>query len=182
MKSKGAEYVKSLIDARQINNRNKNSYIKLIQESGSALVGHLFPLPVPSPEIQSAVVVAAHKHGLITVAHALTQKDTFTILRAGTNGLTHSFCDEAPKDELLTAYQKNNAFLIPAVVLSATLTGEEMPSTEHLARHTLSSKVLNASDTTCFCGRLMLATEGCKAEYSYQAVRMLQEGGIDIVA
>jgi hypothetical protein len=156
------------------------SYIKLIQESGGALLGN--PLPIPSPELQAAVVDAAHKQGLITVAHALTQKETIAVLAAGTDALAHSFCNEAPKDELLAAYRENNSFLIPTLVVLATLTGEEMQSTEYFVGHDLFSKALDDDGKACFCKRMMMATEGCKIEYSYQVVRMLKEGGIDIVA
>lgn len=151
-----------------------------MHESGSGLLGD--PLPLPSHELQSALVQAAHKHDLITVAHALTQKDTMAILAAGTDGLAHSFCDEAPRDELLAAYRKNNSFLIPTLVVSATLTGDENQSTEHFAQHPLFERFLDDHEKSCFCGRMMSSKEGCKSEYSYQTVRMLHEGGIDIVA
>lgn len=155
-------------------------YIKLMHESGACLLGN--PLPLPSHELQSALVQAAHKHGLITIAHALSQKDTLAILAAGTDGLAHSFCDEAPRDELLAAYRKYNSFLVPTLVISATLTGAEKPSTERFVRHPFVGKFLDSRMKTCYCGRIMMGKEGCKSEYSYQIVRMLNEGGIDIVA
>lgn len=157
-----------------------SSYIKLMHESGAGLLGN--PLPLPSHELQSALIQAAHNHGLITIAHALTQKDTMAILAAGVDGLAHSFCDEAPRDELLAAYRKNNSFLIPTLVVSATLTGGEKQSTEHFARHPLFGKLLDGNGKSCYCGRLMMSKEGSSSEYSYQIVRLLHSGGIDIVA
>jgi imidazolonepropionase-like amidohydrolase len=151
-----------------------------MHESGSGILGN--PLPLPSHELQSALVQAAHKHGLITIAHALTQKDTLAILAAGTDGLAHSFCDEAPGEELLTAYRKNDSFLIPTLVVSATLTGEEKQSTEQFVQHPLVGRFLDDDGKTCYCGRMMMGKEGCKSEYSYQEVRMLHKNGIDIIA
>lgn len=151
-----------------------------MHESGAGLLGD--PLPLPSLELQSALVQAAHKHSLITLAHALTQKDTMGILAAGTDGLAHCFCDEASRNELLAAYRKNNSFLIPTLVVSATMTGEEKESTAHFAQHPLFGRFLDDSGKSCFCGRMMMGKEGCRSEYSYQTVKMLHEGGIDIVA
>ncbi|KIN07156.1 hypothetical protein OIDMADRAFT_150433 [Oidiodendron maius Zn] len=178
--TRGAEYSGSLALVEHVTDKLEFSYIKLMHESGACLLGN--PLPLPSHELQSALVQAAHKHGLITIAHALSQKDTLAILAAGTDGLAHSFCDEAPRDELLAAYRKYNSFLVPTLVISATLTGAEKPSTERFVRHPFVGKFLDSRMKTCYCGRIMMGKEGCKSEYSYQIVRMLNEGGIDIVA
>lgn len=152
-----------------------------MQESGAVLLGK--PLPTPSPELQSAIVDAAHKHGLVTVAHATTQEATLSVLQAGVDGLAHSFCNEAlNKDALLSAYRRNNSFLIPTLVVSATITGMEEESTEYFAKHPLFSKLLDDNMKTCYCGRMILATEECKVDYSYETVKILHGGGIDIVA
>jgi hypothetical protein len=89
--------------------REINSYIKLMQECGAALV--FAELPTPSLELQTAIVNAAHSHNLITVAHALSLSDTLSVLKAGTDGLAHSFCDQAPTKALVDAYKKNKFLL-----------------------------------------------------------------------
>lgn len=151
-----------------------------MQESGGGILGD--PLPVPSLELQSAVVQSAHKHGLITIAHALTQKDTLAVLAAGTDALAHSFHDEPPRDDLLDAYRKNNSFLVPTLIVSASLLGDEKQSTERFSNHPMFGKFLDEKSKTCFCGKMMMAKEGHKTEYAYQMVRMLHKAGIDIVA
>lgn len=151
-----------------------------MHESGAELLGE--PLPLPSHELQSALVQAAHKHGLIALAHALTQKDTLAVLAAGADALAHSFCDEPPREELLAAYRRNNSFLIPTLAVSATLTGGEREITEQFIKHPLANKFLDDKAKTCYCGRMMMAKAGNKPEYSYQMVKMLHEGGIDLVA
>jgi len=151
-----------------------------MQEDGAALNGD--PIPVPSPELQAAVVKAAHKHGLVTVAHALTQKSTLLALEAGIDGLAHCFCDESPSPELINAYKKNNSFLIPTLIVAATLTGEEVDSSKEHQEHHLAEKLLSDEKRSCFCKRMMTGKPTCKVEYAYQAVRLLKENGLDIVA
>lgn len=140
------------------------------------------PIPVPSPELQMAVVKAAHKHGLITLAHALTQKNTLAVLEAGTDGLAHCFCDEAPKKELLDAYKKNNSFLIPTLIVAATLTGEELESSKDFVKRDGVQERVGDEGRECFCKRMLMGKPSCSVEYAYEVVRLLKAGGIDIVA
>lgn len=159
---------------------NVYSHIKLMQESGSAIQGG--PIPFPSPELQAAVVKAAHKHGLVTLAHALSQKETLLALEAGVDGLAHCFCDEPPSQELVAAYKKNDSFLVPTLVVASTMTGEETESTkEHVENH-MASRLLSEEGKSCFCGRMMMGRPTCRVEYSYQAVKLLKANGLDIVA
>lgn len=85
---------------------DKVDYIKLMHESGTAFN---MSLDRPSVSVRKAVIDEAHKQGLVAVAHALTYNDTMEILSAGVDGLTHTFLDEPPTDELIRAYQKNGA-------------------------------------------------------------------------
>lgn len=151
-----------------------------MQESCSVL--HGVPIPIPSPELQAAIVKAAHKHGLVTVAHALSQKETLLALEAGVDGLAHCFCDESPGQELVTAYQENDSFLIPTLVVASTLTGEEMASSNEFAKHELAHKLVSEEGRTCFCKRMIMGRATCSVEYSYQVVKLLKENGLDIVA
>lgn len=96
-----------------------------MHESGS-IMAHTGLLPTPSIELQASVVASAHTHGQITLAHALSLTDTLAVLKAGTDGLAHCFCDERPTQELVDAYKKNNSFLVPTLTVVATLTGEEV--------------------------------------------------------
>ncbi len=151
-----------------------------MQESGSALLGD--PIPVPSPELQAAVVKAAHKHGLVTVAHALSQKETMLALEAGVDGLAHCFCDQPPIPELVAAYKKHNSFLIPTLVIASSLTGEENESLKEHSEHHLTEKLLDEERKSCFCRRAMMGQPTCRVEYCYQVVKLLRENGLDIVA
>jgi imidazolonepropionase-like amidohydrolase len=88
-------------------------YIKLMNESGAA-VG--LDLPLLSLTVQTAVADAAHAHGLVTVAHALTGNDTLAVLHAGVDGLTHCFFDKPMNELVLAAYKRNNAWCNPTLV------------------------------------------------------------------
>ena len=96
-----------------------------MHESGSVMA-HTGPLPTPSIALQASVIASAHAHNKITRAHALSMKDTLAVLEAGTDGLAHCFCDEMPTKELVEAYKKHDSFLIPTLIVVATLTGEEV--------------------------------------------------------
>jgi len=140
------------------------------------------PLPVPSLELQTAVINAAHDNGLITIAHALTQASTLKVLAAGVDGLAHCFCDGPPTTKLLKLYKKTKSFLIPTLVVAATLTGEEMTSSKELVGREVTRKLVGEVGRECFCKRMMGGKEGCKVEHCYEVVKMLKAGGIDIVA
>jgi len=81
-------------------------YIKLMHESGAGLM--VKPI-LPDIKLQEAVIEAAHAAGLVVVAHALAHDDTVAILKAGVDGLTHTFMDKPPTEELIAAYKLNNA-------------------------------------------------------------------------
>ena len=86
----------------------------MMHESGAAFG---FPIKKPSVKLQSAVIDAAHKKGLKTVAHAIAYEDTLEILSAGVDGLTHTFVDHPPTKELIEAYKKNNACVYLSTIL-----------------------------------------------------------------
>ncbi|KAL2060886.1 hypothetical protein VTL71DRAFT_8938 [Oculimacula yallundae] len=165
----------------QLNISRGACFIKLMHESGS-IMAHTGPLLTPSISLQKSVVGSAHAHGLITLAHALSLKDTLDVLEAGTDGLAHCFCDEDPTAELLEAYKRNGSFLIPTLIVVATLTGEETKCSEVFVNGDMAKKHLDDEEKTCFCGRMMMGKKECKVEYAYRTVRLLKENGIDIVA
>jgi hypothetical protein len=95
--------------------------------------------------------------------------------------MAHTFYDKAPTEELLEAYKKNNSFLIPTLCASATLIGEESESSGKHVEHQLAVKVLDESGKTCFCGRMKIAKEGCKAEFAHETVKRVKKHGLDII-
>lgn len=144
-----------------------------------------FPnVPPASIELQSALVEASHKHNLLAVAHATNLEETKLVLRAGVDGLAHTFLDQPPTEELIALYKKNNAFLIPTLCTIASITGEEQDIREHFARHPIvtSRSILDEATTKCMASALGLKPPGVAMENGYESVRALKEAGIDIVA
>jgi hypothetical protein len=95
--------------------------------------------------------------------------------------MAHTFYDKAPTEELLEVYKKNDSFLIPTLVASATFTGAENESSKEHVEHELAARVLDANGKTCFCGRIKMAKEGCRVEFAYETVRMVKSHGLDII-
>ncbi|KAH6717332.1 hypothetical protein BKA61DRAFT_601520 [Leptodontidium sp. MPI-SDFR-AT-0119] len=177
-KLKTAEDAESYV--KQNISRGAN-YIKLMHESGS-IMAYTGPLPTPSIPLQASVIASAHAHNLITLAHALSLKDTLAVLEAGTDGLAHCFCDEEPTKELVDAYKKHDSFLVPTLIVVATLTGEEKDSSDAFVNGHMAKKHLGEEEKSCFCGRMMMGKKECKVEYAYRTVKLLKENGLDIVA
>jgi hypothetical protein len=150
-----------------------------MQEDGATLFGG--PHPIPTPSIQAAVVRAAHASGRITIAHALSQNATLAVLEAGTDGLAHCFFDEKPSEKLLGMYKQTGAFLVPALVMVAALTGEEKQSSLDILKRDSVEKRVDEEAKECFCGRLAMARGGTVGN-SYETVKLLKESGVDILA
>ncbi|MCJ1464238.1 hypothetical protein MMC07_002851 [Pseudocyphellaria aurata] len=153
------------------------SYIKLFQESGK-LVNLSFdrPLPTPSPSTQRAIVDAAHEEGMLAVAHAFSFEDTLAVLNSGVDGLMHGCPDLAPNNDLVDAFQKHNAFVVPTLVILATLSGEEQASREQFGQRLEPTKKEN------MCACLSILTSSTSIENTYQQIRHLRAAGVDIVA
>ena len=150
-----------------------------MQENGKSM--RFDGIPVASIELQSAVVTAAHKHGLLAVAHATSLEDTFTVLRAGVDALMHQFTDTPPTPELIDAYGKNNAFLVPTLVVCCSVTGEEQELRDRFAaKATPEQLTTTVKDDMCKC--LGLGVEGATIKNSYETIKQLKAAGIDIVA
>ncbi|KAK5148867.1 hypothetical protein LTR04_000404 [Oleoguttula sp. CCFEE 6159] len=155
------------------------SYIKLMHESGSGL-SHNFPLP--SLELQSALVEAAHGHHLLAVAHALTLKGTIEVLRCGVDGLTHTFFDAPPTDELVALYKRNNAHCNPKLGAVGSLTTEGQALQQQYADDPLAKRLLlspRARENLCAC--MAMGKAGGNVANAYDSVRRLHAAGVPIV-
>ena len=154
-------------------------YIKLMQENGASM--KFEGIPVASLELQTAVTKAAHDHGLLALAHATGLEETLLVLRAGVDALMHAFTDKAPTDELVEAYKKNNAFLVPTLVVDASLTGEEQELRDRFAAKATPQQLKpDVKENMCKC--LGLGVPGATVKNAYETVKKLKAAGIDIVA
>lgn len=154
-------------------------YIKLMHESGTVM-GQSFPKP--SLPLQKAIISAAHQAGLLVVAHSTCLADTIEILHAGVDGMTHTFIDQPPTQELIDAYLKNNAHCNPTLACMGSGTTEgksvqEKFAHDHRAQHLLDSAT---RERMCMCMGFAQSS-GAKSEFAFETVRQLKKAGVPIL-
>ena len=98
-----------------------SDYIKFMVDDGS-IEGHP-GLPMLDQATLTAGVTAAHEHGMLTVAHALTLDATRMCLTAGVDGLAHLFMDAPHTQALVEQFRDSGAFVVACIVLDASMMG-----------------------------------------------------------
>lgn len=136
---------------------------------------------VPSLSLQSTVVKAAHEYNLLAVAHSLCLEDTVTILKAGVDGMMHTFADKPPTEELLEAYKKNGAFCVPTLGALASTTTEGKTVQELFAHDPRVAGLLEETQRENMCRCMEFAAKTSKMENAYESVRQLRAAGIEIL-
>ncbi|KAJ4405883.1 hypothetical protein N0V91_004992 [Didymella pomorum] len=153
-------------------------YIKLMHESGT-IMG--MSLSKPTTELQQIIIEESRKRGYRTVAHAMCLQDTLEVLNAGVDGLTHTFCDKPPTEELIAAYKKNNAWCNPTLVAIGSLTTEGAALQHKFAHDPRVQHLISEDKRGNMCACMSFAREDGKAEHAYASVKALREAGIDIL-
>ena len=136
---------------------------------------------LPSLSLQSAVVKAAHEHGLLAVAHSLSLEDTLAILKTGVDGMAHTFADKPPTEELLEAYKKNGAFCVPTLGALASATTEGKTLQQVFAHDPRVADLIEETQRENMCRCMEFAAKTSKLENAYESVRQLRSAGIDIL-
>lgn len=111
-----------------------SDYIKFMVDDGS-IEGHP-GLPMLDQATLNAGVAEAKKHGMLTVAHALTVDATRMAIEAGIDGLAHLFMDQPHTDEIISLVKNAGVFVVPCVVLNASMmgiTGSDLADDERVA-------------------------------------------------
>lgn len=98
-----------------------SDYIKFMVDDGS-VEGHP-GIPALDQAILDAGVAEAKRHGMLTIAHALTADATWMSLEAGVDGFAHLFLDRPHDDQIIGLIARSGAFVVPCVVLNASLMG-----------------------------------------------------------
>ena len=148
-----------------------------MQESGECL--NFNPLNAPALDLQAGVVKAAHKHGLLTVAHATNLRETMLVLEAGVDGLAHQFFDKPHTSRLIEAYKDHKAFVIPTLTAVNSMLG--LRSSNGFAEDTRAISRLTEISKACLCDHMSIALPYCNVQYAYDCIRALKSAGIDIV-
>ncbi|MFF5213519.1 amidohydrolase family protein [Streptosporangium sp. NPDC000396] len=118
----GPDQARAFVDARLAEGID---YLKIVIDDGSASGMHL---PALGPDTVAALVDAGHAAGLLTIAHAVTAKDTVVALDAGIDGMAHVFSDigsgDPAAEELAATIAAHGAFVISTLSYFETLTGD----------------------------------------------------------
>ncbi|KAK5688025.1 hypothetical protein LTS10_000003 [Elasticomyces elasticus] len=160
---------------------NGTDFIKLMHEGGRAIGIPEGALAQPTLAVQTAVVRAAHERGMKVVAHALSQRDTVEVLRAGVDGLAHTFFDEPISPEVIDLYRHNNAWFIPTTLCAGTLTGESLEIVERFCENDRVRSKISPEQAQLAHGCLHMKSPGARWEYAIDSVRQLRETGVKII-
>ncbi|MFE6668700.1 amidohydrolase family protein [Streptomyces sp. NPDC057697] len=98
-----------------------SDYIKFMVDDGT-VEGHP-GLPMLDQATLTAGVAEAHRNGVLTIAHTLTVDATRMAIEAGIDGFAHLFMDQPHTDEIIGLIAASGAFVIPCVVLNASMMG-----------------------------------------------------------
>lgn len=156
-------------------------YIKLFQEDGCSLALP-FAIPSPSPELQRAIIDAGHNLGLKCVGHATSLDSTRTLLEAGVDGLTHTFIDQPVTHEIVQIYKDRNAFVIPTLVVLASITAEEQEVREKTAALATNGGFIDETVKGFMTMSLGAKAEKARLQYAFDTIKRFKEEGIDVLA
>ncbi|KAI0144397.1 hypothetical protein GGR57DRAFT_507620 [Xylariaceae sp. FL1272] len=153
------------------------SMIKLFHEDGSTMA---MDLPVPTLEIQKAVVEAAHAHGLPAIGHALSYQGAMVLLEAGVDGLAHMFLEKAPNDEWVQMMKQRNAHCNPTLACSLSLKGQADEQQRRWTQDPFAQKMLLKREPK---GNIGIAA-GCQhadAGHALENVKALYRAGVPLI-
>ncbi len=153
-----------------------SDYIKFMVDDGS-VEGHP-GLPMLDQATLNAGVTEAKRHGMLTIAHTLTVDATRMAIEAGIDGLAHLFMDQPHTDDIVDLIAASGAFVVPCVVLNASLmgiTGQDLATDPRVSSRLDQAwlDTLNSSYNAYPQGTLQDVLD---------SVRALHEAGVDLLA
>lgn len=153
-----------------------------MQENCCSLALPTNSIPVASVELQKSVIDAAHEAGLLAVGHATSVESTEIVLEAGGDGLTHTFIDQPPSEELLPLYRRNNAFVIPTLVVLSSLTNDNDDMRRRYAKISRRRNIIDDFTRDNMVANIGLKAEAARIEHAYDSLKMFKKHGVDVVA
>jgi hypothetical protein len=153
-----------------------SDYLKIIIEDGAELG---LSLPTLDQETVTALVQAAHEHGLLALVHVQTLAAAQQALAAGADGLAHIFVDAPPDETFVNNAVSSGLFVIPTLAVFQSIGGEPLDASiiedPYLAPYlTQPDLQLLSNPYTGF--------EGLSLANGLEAVRQLHEAGAPILA
>ncbi|KAK2613025.1 hypothetical protein QQS21_000954 [Conoideocrella luteorostrata] len=163
---------------QQQKEKNNASYIKMFHEVGDSIG---MDMPNPSPDLQRAVVQAAHKHGLIAVGHAFSYAGAMALIGSGADGLTHMFLDQPPSDEFLRAMLSQNMHCSPTLALCASQTGEDQDFFARFYDDPFAQEMLLNRTPGRPVGFAASETPRSSVNHAYESTKALYKAGVPVV-
>lgn len=151
-------------------------YLKVLVEDG-----RLFGSSLPSltPELVAATVREGHARDRMVLAHAMTVETADQVADAGVDGLTHLFFDRPHTDELIEKIAAAGMFVIPALTVIASLTGD--PAGASLAKDPRVRSKLTPEWLDNLSGAIATSPPE-NFGYALDALAALHRAGVDILA
>jgi imidazolonepropionase-like amidohydrolase len=151
-------------------------YVKILIEGGEVL-GHP-GLPELSTAIIEETVAAAHDHGKMALAHALTIVNAERAVRAGVDGLAHVFIDRPHTNEIVRLIARSHSFVTPCLTLNSSIMGGNGKA---LADDPRVAPKLSPAWRKSLSGS-MNTWHGNTFQSVLETVAALHEAGVDILA
>jgi imidazolonepropionase-like amidohydrolase len=151
-------------------------YVKILIEGGEVF-GHP-GLPELSTVIVEETVAAAHDHGKMALAHALTLVNAERAVRAGADGLAHVFIDRPHSNEIVRLIARSHTFVTPCLTLNSSIMGGNGKA---LADDSRVAPKLSPAWRTSLSGS-MNTWKGNSFQSVLETVAALHEAGVDILA
>ena len=113
----GPEEAQAWVDARLAEG---SDYIKIVSEDGTAYGRER---PALDDATIAALIEAAHRRRRLAVVHVSTHDRARAAIESGADGLVHIFGDREPEPDLAPLLAHRNAFVVPTLSVSESLTG-----------------------------------------------------------
>ncbi|MET9591640.1 amidohydrolase family protein [Streptomyces sp. NPDC006516] len=153
-----------------------SDYIKFMVDDGT-VEGHP-GLPMLDQATLTAGVAEAHRHGMLAIAHTLTVDATRMAVEAGVDGFAHLFMDRPHTGEIIELIAASGAFVVPCVVLNASMTGVTGSS---LAEDPRVGSRLDEAWTNTLVSSYDRYPQG-ELEDVLASVKALHDAGVDLMA
>jgi imidazolonepropionase-like amidohydrolase len=152
-----------------------SDYIKFMVDDGT-VEGHP-GLPMLDQATLTAGVAEAKRRGMLTIAHTLTVEATRMAVEAGVDGFAHLFMDRPHTDEIIDLIAASGAFVVPCVVLNASMMGITGSA---LAEDPRVASRLDAAWTEALHSSYNRYPQG-KLEDVLASVKALHDAGVDLI-
>ncbi|RTE86611.1 MULTISPECIES: amidohydrolase family protein [Gammaproteobacteria] len=100
-----------------------SDFIKIVYTRETSTYQHA---PSISLEELTAVIEAAHANDMLAIVHIADHDSALDAVRAGADGLVHSFFDQVVSDELISLMQANGTFVIPTMIVYEGMLRDEL--------------------------------------------------------